>query len=63
MRELRPLLSRDEIQERLQVIFPEGTPNRLYCTRQFAASTVFAALYIGAIEGVGHFSARSTFTA
>jgi len=53
--EFPPLLSRDEIQMRLQAIFPEGTPNRTYCTRQFAASTVFVALYIGAIEGTGRF--------
>lgn len=39
------------IQERLEWIFPAGTPNRNYCTRQIAARTVFAMLYIGAIEG------------
>jgi hypothetical protein len=47
----QPILSRAEIQKRLQVIFPEGTVNRGYCVRELAASTVFAALYVGAIEG------------
>jgi hypothetical protein len=37
----------------LQAIFPPGIPHRNYCTRELAASTVFAALYIGAIEGSG----------
>ncbi|MET4214492.1 BsuBI/PstI family type II restriction endonuclease [Bradyrhizobium sp. LA2.1] len=45
------ILSRAQIQQRLQVIFPEGTPHRGYCVRELAASTVFAALYVGAIEG------------
>lgn len=44
------LSTRDEIHRRLQIIFPEGTPHRNYCTRQLAASTIFAALYVGAIE-------------
>jgi hypothetical protein len=48
---LPPYLTRDQIAERLPLIFPEGTPNRLYCIRELAASTVFAALYIGAVEG------------
>lgn len=47
----QPILSRAEIQKRLQAIFPEGTPHRGYCVRELAASTVFAALYVGAIEG------------
>lgn len=37
------------------MIFPEGTPNRGYCVRELAASTVFAALYIGAVEGSGRY--------
>lgn len=45
-----PLLPRDHIHKRLQAIFPAGTPHRNYCTRELAASTVFTALYIGAIE-------------
>jgi hypothetical protein len=46
------------IQGRLRIIFPEGsTPNRLYCVREMAASTVFALLYVGAVEGTGRFLA------
>jgi hypothetical protein len=45
------LLTREDIHQRLQVIFPNGTPHRNYCTRELAASTVFTALYIGAVEG------------
>lgn len=41
--------------ERLPLIFPEGTPNRGYCVRELAASTVFAALYIGAVEVAGQY--------
>jgi hypothetical protein len=41
------------IAERLPLIFPEGTPNRTYCIRELSASTVFSALYIGAVEGSG----------
>ncbi|MBM6595356.1 BsuBI/PstI family type II restriction endonuclease [Microvirga pudoricolor] len=39
------------VSERLPLIFPEGTPNRTYCIRDLAASAVFTALYIGAVEG------------
>lgn len=49
------LLPREAIHQRLQQIFPEGTPNRRYCIRELAASTVFAALYIGAVEGTGKY--------
>jgi hypothetical protein len=52
---LAPVLARDEIHKRLQAIFPEGIPHRNYCTRELAASTVFAALYVGAVEGAGIF--------
>lgn len=48
---LPPLLDVSEIHRRLQQIFPEGTPQRNYCTREMAARTVFVMLYIGAIEG------------
>ena len=47
--------SRDLVAERLPLVFPEGTPNRTYCVRELAASTVFAALYIGAVEGLGRY--------
>ena len=43
------------VSARLPLIFPEGTPNRGYCTRELAARTVFAALYIGAVEGSGRY--------
>lgn len=51
MMPLPPLPPVPDIRERLQAIFPEGTPNRNYCTREIAAKTVFAMLYIGAVEG------------
>lgn len=47
------LLTREEVHARLQVIFPDGAPNRAYLTRMLAASTVFVALYVDAIEGSG----------
>jgi len=55
MAPLPPYLSRELILDRLPLIFPEGTPNRTYCVRELAASTVFAAMYIGAIEGTERF--------
>jgi len=55
MPDLPPYVTRALIAERLPLIFPEGTPNRGYCTREMAASTVFAGIYIGAIEGSGRF--------
>lgn len=48
---LPDLLPVPEIQERLRVIFPQGTPNRNYVTREIAAKTIFVLLYIGAIDG------------
>jgi len=50
---LPPLPDIGEIHRRLQVVFPEGTPQRGYCTREMAARTIFVMLYIGAIEGAG----------
>ena len=52
---LPPYVPRSVVAERLPLIFPEGTPNRLYCTRELAASTVFTMLYIGAVEGSGRY--------
>jgi len=52
---LPPYVTRDQVAERLPLIFPEGTPNRGYCIRELAASTIFAALYIGAVEGLGRY--------
>lgn len=55
MPELPSYATREQIAERLPLIFPEGTPNRTYCVRELAASTVFAAIYIGAVEGLGRY--------
>ena len=49
------LLPRTEIHKRLPIIFAEGAPHRNYCVRELAASTIFAALYVGAIEGTDIF--------
>lgn len=54
---LPPFCNRATVQERLAAIFPEGTPNRLYCVRDIAAATVFTMLYVGAVEGSGRFLA------
>lgn len=48
---LPPLLPVPEILERLQRVFPEGTANRNYVIREIAAKTIFAMLYIGAVDG------------
>lgn len=48
-------VTREMVAKRLPLIFPEGTPHRNYCVRELAASTVFAALYIGAVEGAGRY--------
>lgn len=50
-----PYVTRELVAERLPLVFPEGTPNRTYCIRELAASTVFVALYIGAVEGADRF--------
>ena len=47
---LPPLLPVPDIHQRLQTIFPDGTVNRNYVTREIAAKTVFVMLYIGAVE-------------
>jgi hypothetical protein len=49
------LLDRESVHKRLQLIFPEGTRHRNYCTRELAASTIFAALYVGAVENANVF--------
>jgi len=48
---LPPLPTVTDIHERLQIVFPEGTANRNYVTREIAAKTVFVMLYIGAVKG------------
>ncbi len=55
MSALPPYVPRSLVTKRLPLIFPDGTPNRTYCVRDLAASTVFAMLYIGAVEGTGRF--------
>jgi hypothetical protein len=57
MTSLPRYVPRDLVVERLPLIFPEGTPNRNYCVRQLAASTIFTALYIGAVAGSHRFLA------
>lgn len=52
---LPPYVGRDLVAARLPLIFPDGVPNRTYCVRELAASTVFAMLYIGAIEGADRY--------
>lgn len=46
-----PLPDWQEIRRRLEILFPEGTDNRGYVTRDIAAKTVFVLLYLDAIEG------------
>ena len=48
---LPPLLPVPDIHERLRTIFPEGTANRNYVTREIAAKTIFVMLYVGAVDG------------
>lgn len=50
---LPTLLPVPEVHERLGTIFPEGTPQRNFLTREIAAKTVFAMLYVGAVHGTG----------
>lgn len=52
---LPPYVTRELIEERLPLIFTDGIPNRNYCVRQVAASTVFTLLYTGAVLGTGRF--------
>lgn len=51
---LPPYVDKSLITDRLRRTFPDGTPNRSFCTRDLAVSTVFAMLYIGAVEGTNH---------
>ncbi|MBI4263882.1 MAG: restriction endonuclease [Acidobacteria bacterium] len=45
------LPSVETVAQRLRLVFPEGLPQRQYLIRDLAARTVFAMLYIGAVEG------------
>ena len=53
MVQLPTLPSVNAVQERLQLIFPDGTSNREYVTREMAAKSVFVMLYVGAVEDSG----------
>jgi len=55
MTQLAPYVPRELVAERLPLIFPEGMPNRTYCVRELAASTVFTMMYIGAVQGSGRY--------
>lgn len=46
---LPPPPTLDTIRERLSRVFSAGTPNRNYCIRDMAVSTVFVMLYVGAV--------------
>jgi BsuBI/PstI restriction endonuclease HTH domain/BsuBI/PstI restriction endonuclease domain len=48
---LPPLLTLEQILERLKAIFPAGTPDRNYLIRDMTARVVFTALYTGAVDG------------
>ncbi len=48
---LPPYSPLGDVRDRLQTIFPEGVPQRNYCVREAAASTVFTMLYVGAVHG------------
>ena len=48
---LPALLPVPEVHERLRTIFPDGTPQRNFLTREIAAKTVFTMLYVGAAHG------------
>ena len=51
MMALPPLPAVTDIHGRLQTIFPDGTANRNYVTREIAAKSLFVMLYIGAVKG------------
>ena len=53
MSSLPPISSAEEIHKRLQLIFPEGSPNRAHSVWEIAARTIFVMHYIGAIEDCG----------
>ena len=52
---LPPFASRELIAERLLAIFLAGFEFRNYCTRETAVKTVFAAIYVGAVDGSGRY--------
>lgn len=54
---LPPYVPHSLVAARLPLIFPSGIPQRTFCTRELAASTVFTLLYIGAVDGNDTFAA------
>jgi hypothetical protein len=46
-----PVIPFKKIHERLQAIFPEGSPNRAHSVWELSARTIFVMLYVGAVEG------------
>jgi len=46
-----PIAPLEQIHERLQIIFPEGCPNRAHSVWEISARTIFVMLYVGAVEG------------
>lgn len=59
---LPPLPAIPLIIERLPLIFPEGTENRNYVTREMAARVVYVMFYTGAIEGADNWIRPSQVT-
>jgi hypothetical protein len=45
-----PIAPFEEIHRRLQVIFPEGSPNRAHSVWEIAAKIIFVMLYVGAVD-------------
>lgn len=48
---LPPLISAEEVERRLELIFPEGMEKLTQCRSKAAARTIVASLYIGAVAG------------
>ena len=53
--DLSPLLSIDEIRERLNIIFPESFPDRGLLVGLMAAKVIYVFLYGGFVEGTGRY--------
>lgn len=48
---LPELIAVDEIRKRLESIFPEGTADRGFLTRELSAKVVYTMIYAGAVDG------------
>jgi hypothetical protein len=53
---LPPYITLEAVHQRLLRIFPQGSEYN-YCTRDIAAKTLFAMLYVGAVQGTGRMAA------